>query len=317
MKINIAFASDNGYVQHMGCCIASILANSRAEEQLHFYILDGGISEENKNRVEKLRQISPCEIEWLKPDMNLLKGCPIISHFSINTYLRLLLPEMLPNVDRLIYMDCDMIVTSSLAELWTTDLQGRSLGVVSEFLEYTQDENYQRYKRDLNYEVTFNAGMLLMDMTRLHESQKFRTALQWTIENAERIACADQDALNTVFADDCLYLPFRWNIQIRPQYVMKCLPFVKDEEVKRTLAESVGIIHYLSGEKPWHYLYYEPQRGFYWKYLQLTEWKDYRPERPKFKQRLKYFKSTNPYYQAYRRFRLRVKRYFFPEKKNA
>lgn len=314
MEIKIAFGTDNNYVQHMGCCIASILANSKPGENLHFYILDGGVSDENKRRVECLKKIAPCEIEWKSPDLSQLEGCPEIAQLLKSAYLRLLLPEVLPEIDKILYLDCDIIVTTSLMELWNLDFHDHSLCAVQDICEYIHNDNVLKYTQRLNLKQYFNSGVMLLNLKRLRENNQFRHALLWAKENKELVCCADQDALNVVFKDDCHYLPFRWNCQIMPKFWKDFLPDVMDEEIKQLLLHPMGIIHFIA-EKPWFYFYHNRAGRLYWKYLRLTEWRKYHPERPAFKIRVKHFKNTNPYYQIYRKFRRQIKGYFFPEKK--
>ena len=119
VDINICIASDNNYTQHAGVVIASILANAAAEDSLNFFILDGGISDENKSKIQQLKKQKDCRIEFIAIDPSLFAGYLAIKthgYISLPTYYRLKTASLLPELDRIIYLDCDMIAPV----LWQT-----------------------------------------------------------------------------------------------------------------------------------------------------------------------------------------------------
>ena len=65
-RINIGIACDDNYSQYAGVVIASILKNASTETDLYFYILDGGISEENKTKIASLQSVKSCEINFVQ-----------------------------------------------------------------------------------------------------------------------------------------------------------------------------------------------------------------------------------------------------------
>ncbi|MDO4574622.1 MAG: glycosyltransferase family 8 protein [Planctomycetia bacterium] len=272
-KISIALASDENFVQHMGCLIASILSNSLENEQFYFYVIDGGITEESKEKIRSLRSIRPFEIQFLALDLNRLAGLPLIERFSMNTYSRLLLPELLPETNRILYLDCDMIVLSSLSELWDTDLEGNSLGVVLDFRELFEQEWRNERIRLGVHGPAFNAGMLLLDLKKIREQNLFQKVIFWLKEHQADIVLADQDGLNVIFENDRKMLPLRWNLLVTGfchyQRKIRHADYLK-------AARNPAILHYISILKPWHFFHTGGWREPYWHYLRMTPWKDYR-----------------------------------------
>lgn len=308
MNISIALASDNTYAQHLGCTLASILLSSTQEEVLSFFILDGGISQENKDKIRELKNLKNFEITFLQPSMEKLKGCPSIAYFTINTYLRLLLPEMLPEVDKLLYLDSDMIVTRPLAELWKTDLEGKMLGVVPDFYypqAKIQQDTLIPFFRPGDY---FNSGMLLMDLRQIREGKWFEKTLEW-IQNTQKLRCADQDGLNALFRDHGKQLPWYWNIQILNKLENRPL----NDLFYARLQEEKGIIHYIGSTKPWYSLYNHPLKSFYWEILAQTPWKDNQPENPSLKERIRFFLRNSPTNQKFRKWCKKIKQHFRPK----
>lgn len=100
MTIHVCLSSDDKYARHLGVTIASILVNKAPEDELFFHILDGGISRENRSRLESLQNLASFKIEFLAVDISLFQNFPLDTdgpaHVSLATYYRILLPEFLP-----------------------------------------------------------------------------------------------------------------------------------------------------------------------------------------------------------------------------
>ena len=125
-RINVCISCDNNYAQYAAVVIASILVNSTKEDFIYFYILDGGISEKNRLKINSLKSIKNCEIKFIKineKDFDDYKKIKTHSYLTIAAYYRLKLASLLPEVKKVIYFDCDIIVNSSLKDLYETNLQ--------------------------------------------------------------------------------------------------------------------------------------------------------------------------------------------------
>ena len=123
--INICLACDNNYEKYAGVVIASVLNNSNPEDNLNIYILDGGIENDKKNEILELKSIKDCNIHFIQIDESMFEDYKKVAtheYISIATYYRLKLAKLLPDVERIIYFDCDMVVNTSLAELFNIDL---------------------------------------------------------------------------------------------------------------------------------------------------------------------------------------------------
>ena len=125
-NINVCVACDNNYSKYAGVVIASVLANSNEDENLSFYILDGGIEQSQKDKILELKSIKDCNIEFINIDESLFdeyKKVKTHAYITLSAYYRLKLPSLLPNVNRIIYFDCDFIINSSLLDLFNTKLE--------------------------------------------------------------------------------------------------------------------------------------------------------------------------------------------------
>ena len=269
-NIKIALASDENFARHLATLVASILSNSLEDESFDFYVLDGGITEQSQENIRSLTSIKDFNSQFLKIDFdNKLKDCPNHAVFTRNTYSRLLLDSLLPDIDRLLYLDCDMIVTQSLWELWSSDLKDKSLGVVHDFnLDLDSDGHLlETFLLNLKYKDIFNAGMLLMNLDKIRQNNLFGISLEWIAQNPVLQQWADQDALNVIFHNDLVFLDANWNGSAQK------MDHINGEPMP-------AIIHFLTPIKPWHSEYEELYAEQYEKYLSMTPWKG-TPKRPR------------------------------------
>lgn len=174
--INVCLACDDNYAKYAGVVIASILDSANPDDSLCFYILDGGIKSKNKDKILALKDIKDCEIKFVPIDNSLFTDYMDVrthEYISIPTFYRLKLPTLLPNVKRVIYFDCDFVVTSSLAKLFNVNMGDYPIAGV-------KDISKKLTKINPNY---VNAGMLVMDITNLkkQEQKKFSSTGQKNI----------------------------------------------------------------------------------------------------------------------------------------
>src|SRR5579863_8991611 len=120
----IVCAADDKFALPLGVTLYSALANLSGVKAVSLYIMDGGISEENKRKLTAVLDVThvAVNITWLNPGSDSLTGVKT-GEWTAVTYFRLLIPELLPqNVDRAIYLDSDLVIEHSLRELWECPL---------------------------------------------------------------------------------------------------------------------------------------------------------------------------------------------------
>lgn len=126
-KMIIACSCDNGYTVHCGTMLTSVLENNKNHE-IEIYILTDFIDEENRRKFDVLSEQYCQEIHIVDIDMNLFKDLPYMGdadNNSLATYYRLLIPQVIPDsVEKILYLDCDIIVRDNLYELWSVDIGG-------------------------------------------------------------------------------------------------------------------------------------------------------------------------------------------------
>ena len=253
-RINVCVACDDNYSIHAGVVIASALANAEKDDELHFYILDGGIKDENKSKILELKAIKDCEINFVGIDESLFEDYKKVQtheYITLATYFRLKLPSLLPDIKRIIYFDCDFVINSSLFRLFNEDLGNCTIAGV-------RDINKRMLKKNPNY---INAGMVVFDLQKMREQNIESEFLNWTREHIDTIKLGDQEIINEVLKGRIKIVDDEWNVQS------------SNFTNRSSYTDKPRAIHYVAKKKPWHFGSFSFHRELYFKYLQMTPWK--------------------------------------------
>lgn len=200
------------YSVWVGTVMQSILEHT--DSRICFHILhDETLSIDNKYKLEKVARSGSSIIEFHKIDENdfsVVKNQ--MSRFTIGTMFRCSLPELLPNLNRIIYLDADLFVNRDIKELWDVDICEYCLAGVAD--EGVDIHNYPKILNKypgIKKESYFNAGVLYMNLKKLREFGNLKKlVVDFLVENPEA-GLPDQDALNVIFHNKVLYLDGCWN----------------------------------------------------------------------------------------------------------
>jgi len=284
--MNIVVASDDNFVQHCGTMLVSLLENNK-ENKIAVYLLSEGLSDENNEMLEDIVLTRGGDYNYILVDSELLVNLPMpdfseLSHISIATYYRLLIPNLLPTaVSKVIYLDCDIIIRKSIQDLWDTNIDNYAVGAIYQMTESTQEDTHR-----LNIPFScgyFNAGVLLVNVEYWKEHNISIELMGFIRSHVDTIKYHDQDALNAVLHDKCLMLPCKWNMltvffrknifkvdDYNNGVIVNSYNDYKNE--LKDVAFDPSIVHYVSRPKPWEKKCTHPFRSEYYKYLKLTPW---------------------------------------------
>ena len=240
-KIHICMATDDTYAPYAGVMISSVLKHLSSSYQLVVHVLDGGISEINKSYMEKLKQSRNFEICYYPMNDMEFSHCPL-TYLSIATYYRLKIGEILSDIKRVIYLDCDMVAKGDISEIWNFDLNDKILGAVEDPLSA---KNMQRLGIEPTY-IYFNAGLLLIDLEKWRKEKTQEKLCAALKEHQNKLRHQDQDLLNLVLCQDDCALPLRFNSQYFPYGYGNA----KKQEYLSSLTNPL-VIHYIMADKPW------------------------------------------------------------------
>lgn len=286
--INILFSSDDNYAQHLGASVYSLLSNNKEFSEINVYIIDNGISETNRKNLATIES-EFANAKFIYIDFTDWKNKLSLNmswNISISAYARLFVDSMLPKtVDRLLYLDCDMIVCGSLAPMWTTDLNGKVLGAVQDTIGDVTKSAVGLVPED-RY---FNSGMLLIDMEAWRAQDMDNKCLSFINDHNGNVTHHDQGVLNGVLRNNWHLLNVENNL-MTIHYVMsygKTLnyfgehaSFYRESEVEAAKLKPV-ILHYTPSftTRPWVGNCAHPLKNKYWEVLAKTPWKNAVPQK--------------------------------------
>lgn len=244
----IFLISDENYIKYATVTIKSILSGTN--EKISFYILDGGITKDSKEKIEKSVEHTTSSVEFIQIDVSLFSKFPDIAHFSINTYFRYLIPILKPQIHKALYVDTDMVINGDIAEIYNTDLDNYGLAAVPYLTEELHLPNLNKDKNILGLSpkhLYFNAGLLLIncDYWRSHDISK--VLMDKTAEMYDKLSMPDQDVLNVVFKDNYKILPKQYNL-----IVDTTMQFFNFKEYIKAFKGCL-VLHYTGGKefRPW------------------------------------------------------------------
>ena len=266
-KINICFTFDNNYSKHCATTMASILANRKENYFINFYLVNNGISEENQAKFLNFnRKFKDFEINFVTIDEKKLAFADTVvtnCYLNLTTYFRLLLTDLLPkDVEKVLYLDCDLVVLNDINELYKNDINDFCAGGVIDRLEHQIKIHLDFLTDEDRY---FNAGVFLFNLKKMREMNFSSLVLECAIKNQEMILCGDQDIINLVLKDQIKILDDKFNYPSRR--MRRCLK----KRFFRT-RKTIVVNHSLGMVKAWHGRSPLIEQMDYNKYLKLTGW---------------------------------------------
>ena len=272
--MNILCATDDNYVALCGIMLTSLYLNNR-DINIHVYLLTEGINENDSSKLKQTAKQYNATLTILKVEASQFSHCPLWpgDHLSIAAYYRLMASSLLPDsVDKILYLDCDIIVNGSLKSLWNLDIENSAIGAVPD-AEFYNEEFYHRLHLPKN-KIYFNSGVLLINLKywRMHnvENRCFACIEQ----QRDVLLFHDQDTLNVVLQDEVKVLPLQYNLQTPFLLADFSKHYVSGVTVSSILAASKcpPIIHYIGGGKPWNGHSRHPFRKHFYYYKSLSFW---------------------------------------------
>ena len=207
--IYIGLCTDNRYAMPCGVCVTSLLENNK-DEEITVYVLEKELTDENRKKFDRLAADYGQKIELIPVDDDIFKGYPTTHQFRLSTYYRFLFADILPkDVHKLIYLDCDTLVLDNLRELWDIDVTNYSIAAV----EDQQGDNVHIFNRLHELKKYYNAGVLILNLDSWRKNSSMRQLMQLMDNNASRFDFLDQDAINVLFRESTLELPYCYNVQ--------------------------------------------------------------------------------------------------------
>ena len=289
--IHIACCSNEKLAPIFGVVMTSVGVNVKSDNVMMHY-LHNGLKDKTIKRLRQIAERYHIGLELMEINSSLLKDFPTnknIHYADIMMYARLLLASMLPNLTKVIYLDCDIVVLKDLKELWEFDVSKTAVGMCPD-LKYKDQETLERLGLTSDYYL--NSGVIVMnlDYWRQHDIQN--RLLTYIANKGDKLIYNDQDALNVVLRNERKILPCKFNIT-RFHFYKSLLHF--PEEIHNEIIaarDNTVILHFMGRTKPWALGNYLVGNNLFTKYQKLSGWR-YRTINKQLAKRILY--TTIPY----------------------
>lgn len=281
--IPVVLAADDYYAPYLAVCIESCIENISSNEKYEFVIFHRNITERNINKITKLSAGNAnVQIEFINISSVVAKyQLNAREHITTETFYRFLILDYMKDYDKVIYLDCDMVVCDNIAKLYQIDM-GKNLIAAVRDADFTGQLNMPeatamdyavntlKLKNPYNY---FQAGVLMFNIPEM----KKVTSVEHLLELADKdlYRYSDQDILNILCQERVCYLDMSWNhiYDCNGERVKNVVVWAPHKVCDEYMAarKNPRIIHFAGFVKPWD----SPEQEFaevFWKYARNTEY---------------------------------------------
>jgi lipopolysaccharide biosynthesis glycosyltransferase len=276
--VHVAVTCDENYAMPLAAMLASLAASLDPARGLVIHALGHALPAAVWDRLAKSLPEGRARWNRIDVDTSGLRaegfGTRAYDHISPVCYFRLLLPELLPSgLEKVLYLDCDLIIRADLASLWETDISATAFAATHELSSPTVKARLVdgiRFHRELGLtrdRARFNSGVLVMNLAQWRRSQLALRAFTYLRALGDDVLWYEQEALNVVARDEHRELDPRWN--------------VPSQWAAQWPHDRVAIVHYLTARKPWHWDYAWAEGDSFFAALDRTPWAGWRPARPR------------------------------------
>ncbi|MDR1485191.1 MAG: glycosyltransferase family 8 protein [Planctomycetaceae bacterium] len=271
-RIQIFFAANVDYYQHLCVAIVSLLENNRGRD-FDIYVLTNDADSLESEKITQLKnQYDNFSITFSEVDASYLKPfhVPNRSHITVQTYYRFLIPVLFPALAKAIYLDSDLIIEGNLSELWEMNIDNYYLAGVEDL--FILSIGYKKQLGISDNKIYINAGVLLMNLTAWHRDNFLEKIIETSKKLGTNAQYNDQDVINCALNGEVKILDSRFNWTS-----FNSLTTDKNAESH----QSAVISHFIGRRKPWNplrkcrhksaakYFYYlnkTPYRNFIYSY---------------------------------------------------
>lgn len=260
--IPIFFATDNNYAPFLAVALTSLLDNASKDYFYKIYVLTTNLKREYAEQLNLIchdARPDGASIEFVSLGEEMEKSSGnfhLRDYYSKETYCRVFIPRVFSQYDKVLYLDCDIVVTGDISELYNIDIGDNILGAASEevMMEYDVFGTYVEKALGIPREDYFSAGVLLINAKKYREDDIESKFIKLMNTYTFRVT-QDEDYLNVLCQGKVKMVDLGWNKSA----------FKSDKFDDKNLK----LIHYKINWKPWHYdnVYYEE---FFWKYARKT-----------------------------------------------
>lgn len=269
--IHIACCSNEKLAPIFGVVVTSIGINVTSDD-VTIHLVHNSLKPRTVKRLQKIADKYKVELDFKQIDTDILKDCYFdkSKHYGdIMMFARLLLSSVLPDLDKIIYLDCDIVVLKDLQSLWNLDISDVAVAMAPD-LTFEDKKSLNRLGMTSGYYL--NSGVILMnlDYWRKHDVQN--RVISYILEKGDKLIYNDQDALNSILQNEHKVLHIKYNYSYC--YFLRLIGVSHKEKIREIIEarDNPVIFHYFGPLKPWSLGCYIPGKELFVKYQKLSGW---------------------------------------------
>ena len=262
-NVAIAVAANDYFIPYCATFLKSVAEHGNSKKNYDILLLSQDVSDVNVKKMEKLLSA------WENVSLRVIDPSVLIDqytfyirgHFSKETYYRLVLPELLPNYDKVLYLDSDMIAMDDVAKIYDENVDGYLLAACHDADTAGLYNGYEKDKKRYTDKVLklkepyqyFQAGVLLLNLKEFRKRYTTKQILDFAV--SENWQLLDQDILNKLCEGAVKYIDMSWNVMVdfagvRISQIIALAPRWLNEMYQEA-RKNPKIIHYAGPQKPW------------------------------------------------------------------
>lgn len=250
--MNILVTLNSNYIKQLIVMINSIL-KSNSNDNINLYIAHKELTKEDFSKIKAYVDKERCRVISVKVTDEMLKNAPVTKRYPREMYFRIFAAQFLPkSLDRILYLDPDLVVINSLDELYNMDFEGNYYIASSHVNKGMQKLNEFRLEMDKDSPY-INSGVMLMNLTLLREDQNIECVFEYIEKNKNRLLLPDQDVLSGLYGGKTKTVnSLIYNLSDRYLKLHNMKPKNFNNRVDlEWVKENTVIIHYCGRNKPW------------------------------------------------------------------
>lgn len=266
----LCFITDNGYITPTTVAITSLIANKNSDSRYQIFVLAKDLTAANRAILQNfVRPDVQLQVVDAPPEAQYAGVTSGNAHVSAAALYKFSLADLFTDLDRILYLDGDVLVRQDLSDFYAMDLTGAYAAVVKDYRAVVSKPNPLEYL-PLKQQAYFNSGVMLLNLKRMREHDMKRRLIDYRLHGVNHFM--DQDTLNVVFGGQVKYLPVTYNgmystlTHFSAQELCAYYSMAPCSSVKEICANCL-ILHLCSPTKPWNYIdsWYADEWYFYYK----------------------------------------------------
>lgn len=248
-KINLLVTFDKNYIPPFQVMLRSLVATN-PQEMFHIWLLHSAIPEQELQALNEYCSALRVALSPLQVDRAFFENAPVSKQYPQEMYYRLLAPLILPaSVDKILYIDPDILVINPVRPLWEIELDGNVFAAASHtgVFDVMNGVNRARLGKEHDY---FNSGVMLMDLTKARELVKPKDIYDCVREHSAELILPDQDVFNFLYGTYTLQVDDEiWNYDARyySSYLLRSNGLCDMDWVM----QNTVFLHFCGKKKPW------------------------------------------------------------------